>query len=83
MIERQARQLAPPDTAVSGNQVERIIAYQRAALTGRKQASRDFIPGTGRLGGQRHDLDDSPPVDPKEHLAAARAALHTPQETPK
>lgn len=78
-IEAQARKLAPEGTKTGGSQLDRIGQLLGAALAQRPSDGPMFLSGTGRLGGQGHDLGSGAPVaDPRAHIAAARAAL---QET--
>lgn len=77
-IEDLARDLAgtPPPR---GDQLTRIEHLLRNAVRKHTSSSIDFLPGTGRLGGQGHDLGDPSPATAdttRKALAAARAALH-------
>lgn len=80
-IEDLARDLAgtPPPR---GDQLTRIEHLLRNAVRKRTSSSIDFLPGTGRLGGQGHEPDPSPPVTDLDAVrsfsAHARAALHAP-----
>ena len=91
-IEAMARKLAPADTRTAGSQLDRIGQYLGAAIRSRP-SSTEFLPGTGRLGGQGHDLGDPTPVadlatvqalkaDAKARLAEAAARRTEAQNPP-